>query len=371
MKFIPVNTPLLDGNEKNYLNQCLDTGWISSEGPFVKKFEEEFAKFVGVKHAVTVSNGTVALDIAVNALDLPSGSEVIVPAMTIISCASSVIQADLVPVFIDCTSDRFTIDVDLIEQQITAKTKAIMAVHLYGLPVAMEAIEYLANKYKLKIIEDAAQAHALKYKEKNCGSFGDLATFSFYPNKLITTGEGGMIVIDDDHLARRCQELRNLCFLPHKRFFHESLGTNGRMTNLQAALGLAQLEKVEQKIEKKRWIGKSYNQYLKNLKNARLPLTHIPEAQNIYWVYPLVLNDDYPMDAQAVMAQLQEKAVGTRPFFYPLHLQPALKKFLSSSQPDCPHSLKLYEKGFYIPSGLGLNEEEIMHVSKVLMEVVG
>jgi perosamine synthetase len=244
--FIPVNVPLLNGNERKYLNECIDSGWISSEGPFVKKFEDEFAKLVNKKYAISVTSGSSALEAAISALDLNEGDEVILPTFTIISCVTPLIRLGVVPVFIDSNVDTWNMDVSQIEDKITSKTKAIMAVHIFGLPVDMDPLIKLSKEYGLLIIEDAAQAIGLEYKGRPCGSFGDISTFSFYSNKLITSGEGGMIVTDNEELAERCRSLRNLCFQPAKRFVHDEMGWNFRMTNLQAAVGLAQLERLSE-----------------------------------------------------------------------------------------------------------------------------
>jgi perosamine synthetase len=264
--FIPVNVPLLKGNERKYLNECIETGWISSEGPFVKKFEDEFAKLVNKKYAISVTNGSAALEAAISALNLKKGDEVILPTFTIISCVSPLIRLGITPIFIDSYDDTWNMDISQIEDKITVKTKAIMAVHIFGLSVDMDPLIKLANQYNLLIIEDAAEAIGLNYKGKPCGSFGDISTFSFYPNKLITSGEGGMIVTDDETLAERCRSLRNLCFKPEKRFVHDEMGWNFRMTNLQAAVGLAQLEQLSESVIKKRWIGKKFQENLNHNK---------------------------------------------------------------------------------------------------------
>lgn len=249
---IPVNTPLLNGNEEKYLVECVRTGWISSEGPFIKIFEDKFAAYVQRTHGIAVANGSAALDIAVQALSLEAGSEVILPAFTIISPAQSVVRAGLKPVLVDSDPQTWNMDVSRIEEKITAKTKAIIVVHIYGLPVDMDPVLELCKKYNLKLIEDAAEMHGQTYKGKSCGSFGTISIFSFYPNKHITTGEGGMLVCDDPELSERCRKLRNLAFEPNgRRFVHHEMGWNYRMTNMQAALGLAQLEKIEEHIGKK------------------------------------------------------------------------------------------------------------------------
>jgi perosamine synthetase len=262
---IPINEPLLDGNEKKYLVECIDTGWISSEGPFVTKLEEDFAQRIGRKYGVAVSNGSVAIDATIAALGISKGDEVIMPTFTIISCVAPIIRAGAIPVFVDVDPVTWNMCVEDIEKKITTKTKAIMVVHIYGLPVNMDIVLDVAAKYDLKVIEDAAEVIGQTYKERNCGSFGDISTFSFYPNKHITTGEGGMILTDDLNLANKCRELRNLSFIPPRRFIHEELGWNFRMTNLQAALGVAQLERLDEFVEKKRQIGYWYNELLKDI----------------------------------------------------------------------------------------------------------
>lgn len=369
--FIPINEPLLNGNEKKYLCECIDSGWISSEGPFVKKFEEGMADYVGRKYGVAVSSGTAALETAVQALNLPKQSEVIMPAFTIISCAQAIVKAGLIPVVIDCREDTWNMDVEQIEEKITAKTSAIMVVHIYGITVDMDLVLKLAKKYDLKIIEDAAQAHGQTYKGKRCGGFGDVSIFSFYPNKLIASGEGGMILTDDEELARRSRGIRNLCFLPERRFVHEELGNNFRMTNMQAAIGCAQLEKIEDAIIKKREIGKFYRENLQTVTETLIHPTERTEyCDNIYWVYGLVLNNT-KMNAKQAMELLQKRGIGTRPFFYPIHKQPVFLKMGLFKDEKCPVSEAIAENGFYIPSGLGLTEEKMQRVVQVMQEEFG
>ncbi|MBC7428115.1 MAG: DegT/DnrJ/EryC1/StrS family aminotransferase [Bacteriovorax sp.] len=367
---IAVNEPLLNGNEKKYLNECIDTGWISSEGPFIKKFEEGMASYVGKKYAIAVANGTAALELAAVALNLKDGDEVIMPSFTIISCAQAVVKAGAKPVLVDSDLDTFNMKVEDIEAKITPRTKAIMVVHIYGLPVDMDPVIALAKKHNLKIIEDAAEVHGQTYKGKMCGSFGDISIFSFYPNKHITTGEGGMVLTDDEALAKRCENLRNLCFIPPRRFVHEEMGWNLRMTNIQAALGVAQLERIEEFVAKKRWIGKMYQELLGDLKNVHLPIPKNESSENIYWVFALVLKDSYPKNAEQVMKELANHKIGTRPFFYPMHKQPVFNKMGLFLNDKMPNSETLAEKGFYIPSGLALTLEQIKEVSRVLHEVL-
>ncbi|RAM51567.1 MAG: aminotransferase DegT [Hapalosiphonaceae cyanobacterium JJU2] len=370
MKPIPVNEPLLDGNEKKYLFECIETGWISSEGPFIKQFEEQFAARVGRKYGVAVSNGSVALDAAVAALGIGSGDEVILPTFTIISCAAAIVRAGATPVVVDCDPHTWNIDVNQIEAKITPKTKAIMVVHIYGLPVDMEPVLALADKYGLQIIEDAAEMHGQTYKGRPCGSFGAISTFSFYPNKHITTGEGGMLVTDDQKLAERCRSLRNLCFQPQKRFVHEELGWNFRMTNLQAALGVAQLERLDAFVARKCRMGQRYTELLSNLPGLQLPVPRTDYAENIYWVYGLVLEDEVPFDAEEAMRRLGKYKIGTRPFFWCMHEQPVFRNMGLFDGVRCPVAEKIARRGFYIPSGMALTDEQIEQVAKTLPEVI-
>lgn len=367
---IPVNEPLLDGNEKKYLNECIDTGWISSEGPFVKDFETRFAARVGRKYGVAVANGSVALDAAVAALGIGKGDEVIMPTFTIISCAAAIVRAGAIPVLVDCDRDTWNMDVSRIESRITAKTKAIMVVHIYGLPVDMNPLLEIAHRHGLQVIEDAAEMHGQTYQGRPCGSFGDVSTFSFYPNKHITTGEGGMIVTDDQAVAERCASLRNLCFQPRKRFVHEELGWNFRMSNLQAALGVAQLERLDEFVVRKRRMGELYSRLLDKVEGVQLPVASTAYADNIYWVYGLVLQDQIRFDAEGAMKRLAEKGIGTRPFFFPMHEQPVFKKMGLFAGETYPEAERLARKGFYVPSGLALSEEQIAEVADTLKKVL-
>ena len=368
--FISVNEPLLNGNEKKYLLECIETGWISSEGLFIKEFEQKFAAIVGRKHGIAVTNGTAAIDAAVDALGIGKGDEVIMPTFTIISCITQIVRCGAIPVLVDSDPLTWNMDVTQIEAKITSRTKAIMVVHIYGLPVDMDPVLDIAKRHGLKIIEDAAEMHGQTYRGKPCGSFGDISTFSFYPNKHITTGEGGMIVTDDDELAETCRSLRNLCFQPHKRFVHERLGWNLRMTNMQAALGLAQLERLDEFIVRKRMMGKQYTELLQDLPGVQLPLAHTDYADNIYWVYGLILDDAFSFDAEEAMKRLAVKGIGSRPFFYPLHQQPVLQRMGLFDGEDYPVAKRLYRNGFYIPSGMALNKVQIESSAVAVREVL-
>lgn len=361
--FIPVNVPVLDGREKENLIECVETGWISSGGSFVREFEEGMAARVGRKHGIAVCNGSAALDVAVAALKLGPGDEVILPTFTIISCAAAIVRSGATPVVVDCDPITWNMDVDLLASRITPRTRAIMVVHIYGLPVDMDPVLDLAAEHDLYVIEDAAEVHGQTYKDRLCGSFGDISTFSFYPNKHITTGEGGMLVTDDDGLAERCRALRNLCFQSERRFVHEEIGWNYRMSNVQAALGVAQLERLNATVEKKRAIGRRYDELLANVPGIQRPLPATSYAKNIYWVYGLVLDDDIPFNADEARSRLGEMSIGTRPFFWPMHEQPVLRERGLFEDEHCPVAERMARRGFYIPSGLALTDRQIETVA--------
>lgn len=371
MEFIPVNEPVLNGNEKKYLNACIDTGWISSEGPFVTEFEQKMSKTVHRKYGIAVSNGTAALEVAVQALGISEGDEVIMPSFTIISCAMAVTKVGAVPVLVDSDFYTWNMNVDEIEARITSRTKAIMIVHLYGLPVEVDKVLELAKKYNLRIIEDAAEMHGQTYNGAPCGSFGDISIFSFYPNKHITTGEGGMVVTDDEYLAERCRLLRNLCFQKDIRYVHEEISSNYRFTNLQAAVGLAQLERLDEFVTKKRQMGKYYTEQLRDIRNLMLPIEHTDYADNIYWVFGVVLGKKIQTDNRTVQKLLAEEGIGTRTFFWCMHEQPVYQKQKLFENESYPKAEYLARKGFYIPSGLALTKEQMERVVIKLKKVMG
>ncbi|MDD2365645.1 MAG: DegT/DnrJ/EryC1/StrS family aminotransferase [Desulfuromonadaceae bacterium] len=375
---IPVNQPLLDGNEGTYLQECISSGWISSEGSFVERFEAGMAALTGRKHAIAVCNGTAALECAVAALGLEVGDQVAMPTFTIISCAAAVLKNSCIPLFVDSDPATWNIDInklgdllkDEIENKGNLKLKAIMVVHIYGLPVDMDPVLELAERYGLKIIEDAAEMHGQTYRGRPCGSFGDVSTFSFYPNKHITCGEGGMLVTDDDILAERCRSLRNLCFQTQKRFVHEELGYNFRMTNMQAAIGVAQLERLDEFVMRKRRMGNLYTELLADCEGIELPLASTEYAENIYWVYGIILKDELDIDAEAMMKRLGEFGIGTRPFFWPMHEQPVLMRMGLDSEKAYPVAERLARRGFYIPSGMALESEQIENVASIVRKAV-
>jgi len=292
------------------------------------------------------------------------------PTFTIISCIGQIVRSGAKPVLVDSDPVTWNMDISQIETKITARTKAIMVVHIFGLPVDIDPVLNIARRHGLKVLEDAAQMHGQSYKGQPCGSFGDISTFSFYPNKHITTGEGGMIVTNDDQLAEDCRSLRNLCFQPHKRFVHERLGWNLRMTNMQAALGLAQLERLDEFVARKRRMGARYTELLSGLRGVQLPLPRTDYAENIYWVYGLVLDESVGLDAEEAMKRLAAKGVGTRPFFYPMHQQPVLRKMGLFESVALPVAERLYKQGFYIPSGMALTDDQAQRVAEAVRGVL-
>jgi perosamine synthetase len=367
---IPVNRPLLDGNEKKYLAECIETGWISSEGPFVKKLEVGFAKLMGCAHGVAVCNGSVAIEVALAALRIGAGDEIILPSFTIISCASAIVRAGALPVVVDCQADTWNLDPDLLAAKITDRTKAIMVVHVYGLPVDMDPVIEFACRHDLFIIEDAAEQHGQTYKGRPVGSLGDIATVSFYPNKQITTGEGGMVLTNDKVLADRCRDLRNLCFDKQRRYIHQELGWNFRMSNVQAAIGVAQLERIDQIVAKKRQIGHWYQQRLRGNPRLQVQPERTEYAENIYWVFGVVLDEAISFDAAEAMARLKSKGVDSRHFFWPIHEQPVFRNKGWFTTERCANAERIARRGFYLPSGVGLTEEEADTAARALLEII-
>ncbi|MCX5695168.1 MAG: DegT/DnrJ/EryC1/StrS family aminotransferase [Candidatus Omnitrophica bacterium] len=372
---IPVNEFSLVGNEAKYLKECVDSGWISSEGPFVRRFEEEFASFVGVKYGIAVCNGTAALETALFALGIKAGDEVIMPSFTIISCAIACIRLGAKPVLVDIEPDNCTIDVNQIEGRITPKTKAIMPVHIYGHPVDMDKVFELAEKYKLKIIADFAEAQGAQYysnkkrKWMQCGAMSDVSATSFYANKIITTGEGGMVVTDNPEYAGKSRAYRNLCFGIDERFSHDELGYNFRMTNLQAAIGVARLEQVDKFIKIKRKLAEHYKTRLAEIKQIRF-LTEKSYAKSVYWVYAIELKPEFGVDAKELMVRLRKYGVETRPFFKGMHTQPVFVKSGLFRGEKYPNTDFAYKYGLYLPSGLALTENQIDKVVEALREAL-
>lgn len=369
MPFIPVNEPLLDGNELRYLTECISSGWISSEGPFVEKFEKSFAEYVQREHCITVSNGSDAMDLSLSVANLSEGDEVILPTFTIVSCVNAVLRVGAKPVLVDADPETWNMDVPKIEEKITEKTAAIMVVHIYGLPVDMEPVERLCEKYELALIEDAAEAIGLRYRDRPCGSFGNISTFSFYANKLVAMGEGGLVATNDTRIAENCRSLHNLDFR-EPRFIHDRMGWNMRLTNIQAAVGLAQLERLGEFIVKKKRMGRLYTDLLSRIEGIRIPVVSLPYAENVYWVFGVILDQTVPFDAQEAQKRLAAKNIGTRPFFWPMHLQPVFAKMGLFENESYPVSENLGKRGFYLPCGLAITDDQIETVAESLQSIL-
>ncbi|MBI2043111.1 DegT/DnrJ/EryC1/StrS family aminotransferase [Candidatus Pacearchaeota archaeon] len=369
---IPVCKPWLPGNERKYVIDALDTNWISSSGEYITRFEENFSKFCGVKYGIGCSSGFGALHLACAALELKKSDEVIAPTFTMAASINSIIITGAKPVLVDADPETYCIDVKKIEERITNRTKAIMAVHIYGHPCDMDKINYLAKKYNLFVIEDAAESHGAEYKGRKCGSISDIGCFSFYANKILTTGEGGMCVTNNLKFAERMKRLRNHAFdLP--RFIHKEVGFNYRLTNIQAAIGTAQVENADMLVEARRNVGLKYNEKLKDFKKIILPKEK-DYAKNVYWMYGIVLSDEVKLSREEIMQRLKEKGVDTRNFFIPMHKQPAYYNKTVENVPDCkwdfPIANKIGERGFYLPSSSDITDKEIDEVCMVLKKVL-
>lgn len=378
MAWVPVNEPLLTEQDFEPLEEAFRTGWISSAGRYVDEFEQSWASYCGQSHGIAVSNGTTALQVAVEALEIGEGDEVIMPSYTIISCALAVVRVGARPVLVDCCPNTFNMRVDQIEAQITSVTKAIMVVHMFGHPVDMDPVLALADKYGLAIIEDAAEVHGARYLSgrgreapewRLCGGMGHISTFSFFANKLITTGEGGMVLTSDDRLARRCRDLRNLCFRTDRRFLHSELGHQFRLTNMQAAVGVNQVKRIEKIVERKRVIAASYTKQLGKLSGVQLPVEE-SWGRSVFWVYSLLLADDHPLDAVTFAAALKEEGIETRPFFLGMHEQPVFHDMGLFEGESYPVTERIARKGLYIPSGLAITEEQMDHVCTAVGKVL-
>ncbi len=370
-KFIPVNIPKLYAEEKKNIIQCIKTNWISSEGKFVKDFEESFSKFNNRKYGIAVSSGTAALEVAVKSLNLRKNSEIIIPSFSIISTALCVIKLGLKPVLVDCDINTWNTNPNEILKKISKKTSAIIITHIYGLPVNLVNIIKIAKKRKIKIIEDAAELIGQKYKNKICGSFGDLSTFSFYANKHITTGEGGMIVTNDKKLYEKCKSLRNLSFSKSyfERYNHNDIGWNYRMTNLQAAIGCGQLKNIKKIIKRKREIGNLYFTKLKDNKNLILQENKNSYSKNIYWVFGILIKNNRKYNRNKIMKKLLKYGIDTRPFFLSMNKQKIFKKMKLFKNEKMKNSEYLSNNGFYVPSGLALKKNEINYICNLINKI--
>ncbi|MDP9190833.1 MAG: DegT/DnrJ/EryC1/StrS family aminotransferase [Acidobacteriota bacterium] len=369
-QFVPVSEPLIGAATARYVMECVSSGWISSEGPFLLEFEKRWAAYCGAEYGVAVSNGTAALEIAVQALDLQPGDEVIVPTFTIISCLLAILEAGGTPVLVDSDPLTWCLDIDQLADRITPRTRAILPVHMYGHPAEMDTILDLADRHGLDVVEDAAEAHGATYKGRRVGAFGRLSCFSFYANKIITTGEGGMVLCRSEADAERLRTLRNLCFRKERRFWHTELGHNFRLTNLQAAVGLAQVEKIDEHVARKKAIASYYTSQLGGLPALQLPV-ELPHVSNVFWMYGVVLSDSVPMDAREFGDRLREAGIDTRPFFLGMHEQPVLLERGLFRDEHYPIAERLARRGLYLPTGLTLTEDQMSRVCDAVKRIVG
>jgi perosamine synthetase len=364
---ISVYDPWIGEEEADAVRQAVLRGEISGTfGPTIPLFEEQFAKEIGCRHGVAVTSGTTALHLAVAACHFSPGDEVLLSASTNIATALAIVHNNLVPVPIDSEPASWNLNPDLIDDLVTAKSRAIMPVHLFGHPAPMDKIRAAAGRHNLKIIEDCAESHGATWQGKTTGAWGDLGCFSFYGNKILTTGEGGMILTDDDALAEELRLLRNLAF-KQPRFLHDKVGFNFRMTGYQAAMGLVQLLRFHEILEKKRRIADWYHQSLQGFPGITLP-EDCQAGRHVYWVYGVLL--DPGLNRESIMRWLRQSGVETRAFFYPMNLQPCLQKIPGFRFRPCPVAEGLGERGFYLPSGPNLSESQVSNISHLLRKAV-
>ena len=358
---LPVAEPFFGENELRYVSECVLTGWVSSAGKFVNRFEKMFSDFCGARYAVSTCNGTAALHLALLALDIGPGDEVIVPTLSFIATANAVTYTGARPIFVDSEKETWNIDPDLIEESISPRTKAIIAVHLYGHPANMDQILEIANRYNLKVIEDAAEAHGARYNGHRVGCIGDIGAFSFYGNKIVTTGEGGMVVTNQADIAEKIRILRDHGMSRERRYWHSVLGYNYRLTNIQAALGIAQMERIEEILNAKRNIAQLYKEELTGIRGLEVS----PEstwAESVYWMFSILIDEDkFGMSRDMLMRHLEQNDIETRPFFPPMHIQPIYDK-----GQKLPIAEWLSVRGINLPSSTTLQPQEIRRICNAI-----
>ncbi len=365
MKRISVAEPKMVGNERRYVLDCLDSNWISSIGKYIGEFEESFAKFCGTKHAVAANNGTTALHLALVALGLEPGDEVIIPTVTYIATANAVRYCGATPVLVDVCADTMNIDPKDIKRKITSKTKGVIPVHLYGHPADMSEVNRIAHEHGLWVLEDAAEAHGAEVSGKKVGSLGNCATFSFFGNKIITTGEGGMVTTDDDTLAERLRLYRGQGMDPKRRYWFPVIGYNYRMTNIQAAIGVAQMEGIDAAISDRNKLASWYDGALKPLERYLILPTQAPWAKQVYWMYNIFLREGQAERRDQVMRSLDAMGIETRPVFYPMHELPPYKE--SSTYPVAD---LWAQRGINLPTHQNLTEGDVERIAKSLEQVL-
>ena len=357
---IPVAEPDLTGNELEYVSRCVRSGWVSSAGEYVTRFESEFAAFCRAKHGVATANGTVAIHLALTALGIQPGDEIIVPSLTFVASANAVVYANAKPVFVDCEPQTWTMAPQDVERKITPRTRAILVVHLYGHPVDMDRIQEIATRHNLWVIEDAAEAHGAEYRGRKIGNLGTAGVFSFYGNKTITTGEGGALITDDQNLAKRAAFLRDHAMSPERRYYHSEVGFNYRLTNLQAAIGVAQLERIEAFVEAKREHARQYASRLGGIPGLELA-PEAPWAKSSFWMYSVLVKEDFPLTRDELAKHLRSLGVDTRPFFIPMHSLP-----MYARGERLPVAERLSQQGLNLPSSTTLTTDQIERVAAAI-----
>jgi perosamine synthetase len=361
---IPVCEPTLGGNELKYVTQAIETNWISSAGSFIRDFEASFAEACGVKYGIACANGTVAMHLALATLGLEPGDEVIIPTFTMIATANAVTYCGATPVLVDMEPDYWQMDINQVADKITARTKAIVPVHIYGHPTDIDPLMELAQRYGLTVVEDSAEAHGAEYKGRRCGGLGDAAGFSFYGNKIITTGEGGMVTTDNRDIARLAWNLRDHAFSTERHFWHKFVGFNYRMTNLQAAVGLAQVEQLDHFVEQRRRNAAEYTARLRGIPGITTP-PEAPWAKNVYWMYGILVDEkEYGMSRDQLRKVLADHGIETRTFFIPMHCQPVYWQAFKGQR--YPVAEGLCQNGFYLPSASSLSLAEIEYITGVI-----
>lgn len=371
-EFLPVAAPVIGELEIECVTDAIRSGWVSSIGPYIEKFESAFGQYIGVKHAIAVSNGTVALHLALHALGIGPGDEVIIPDLTFASTAHAVLQTGASPVLVDVERDTWCMDPRAVERALSAKTRAIMPVHLFGHPADMAAISKIAVARKLFVIEDAAEAHGAEVKGRRVGSLSNVGAFSFYGNKVITTGEGGMLTTNDDELASRLRFLKDHGMSKERRYFHTELAFNYRLTNLQAALGYAQMTQIEDFIQKKRQMFEWYREGLSGIDGLKLNVER-PGYRNIFWMVGLIIDDALAITRDALSVELRKAAIDTRPFFVPMSQLPHLAELrqVGAAVDQCPISRDLSHSGLSLPSGCSMSSGQISRVVAAIRDIVG
>jgi perosamine synthetase len=363
---IPITDLAFEGNELAYVTDCIKTGWVSSLGKYVQEFEERFSEYCGTTYGVSTSNGTTALHLTLATLGIGAGDEVIIPTLTFVATANVVLYNNATPVFVDSEPQTWNLDPAKIEAKITDRTKAIIPVHIYGHPADMDPILEIAKRHRLYVIEDAAEAHGALYRGRRVGSIGDAACFSFYGNKIITTGEGGMVLTDNPEWDKKARWLRDHGMSKEKRYWHPVIGYNFRLTNLQAALGVAQLEQIEEIIEIKRKNAALYTELLSDVPHITLPPEE-PWAMNVYWMYSILVQEGYGVSRDDLATKLRERGIDSRNFFYPIHTMPPYVEYAQNE--SFPVAAELAAKGINLPSSVTLTEEQIRYICQAIKEI--